>query len=395
MNINSRSVMRLLRQQIWYVFIAVVVAGIFWAMGQSANFSTVILYTLCLGNLTSIPLEALGHLYIRRPFPYNWLIFLGLLLILIGPVYTITTVIVWSVTQMGQVTLGTLLTQGWKFPLLVTLAFSLMAFLYNLTKERLEQRNVELQRSVEAGVAQLEMQDREMEGARDIQQSLLPRHIPQLPGFEIAAAWHPARAVGGDYYDVIAIGKSRIAFCIADVVGKGVSAALLMASVQATVRAFTSDVMSPAGLCGKVNSVLCGNIASDKFVTFFCGVLDSEARTLEYCNAGHPYPILASSGSVQQLDQGDAVLGVFPSWNYNDSKIELKPGDRLYLFTDGITEAARDGGQEFGIDSIAAFARANRPGSASALTKLLLVQVTDFCQARFEDDATLMIIAAD
>src|SRR5215469_7440116 len=120
MKINSRLVMRLLRQQVWYVFIAVVVTGIFWAMGQSANFSTIILYTLCLGNLCSIPLEALGHLYIRRPFPYNWLIFLGLLLILIGPVYTITTVIVWLVTQMGQVTLWTLLTQGWKFPLLVT-----------------------------------------------------------------------------------------------------------------------------------------------------------------------------------------------------------------------------------------------------------------------------------
>ncbi|HEY6270460.1 MAG TPA: PP2C family protein-serine/threonine phosphatase [Terriglobales bacterium] len=395
MKIDSRSLIRFLRQQGLYVFIAVVVAGIFWAIGQPRNFSTVIVYSLCLGNLTSIPMEALGHLYAPRPFPYNWLIFLALLSVSVGPVYTISTVIVWFLTPVGRVPLWTVLTQNWKFSLLVTLVFSVMAFLYNVTKARLEQRNVELQKSVEQGAAQIEMQDREMERARDIQQSLLPKNIPQLPGFEIAAAWYPARAVGGDYYDVLAIGKSRIAFCIADVVGKGVSAALLMANVQATVRAFTSELVNPAGLCSKVNSVLCGNIGSDKFVTFFCGVLDAERRTLQYCNAGHLYPILVSSGSVQQLDQGDAVLGVFPDWKYTDSMIELKPGDRLLLFTDGITEATGSDGQEFGLENIAAFARVHRPSSASALTKMLLAQVTDFCRTRFQDDATLLVIAAD
>lgn len=387
--------MRFLRQQGLYVFIALVVTGIFWATGQPSNFSTVIVYTLCLGNLTSIPMETMGHLYARRPFPYNWLVYLALLAVLIVPIYVLTTVIVWFATPVGPVPLWTLLTQGWKFPLLVTLVFSVMAFLYNTTKEGLEQRNVELQKSVEQRAAQLEMQDREMERARDIQQSLLPKSIPQLPGFEIAAAWLPARAVGGDYYDVLAIGKNRIAVCIADVVGKGVSAALLMASVQATVRAFTGELLSPAGLCSKVNSVLCGNIGSDKFVSFFCAVLDAEVRTFQYCNAGHPYPILASSASIRHLDQGDAVLGVFPEWKYKDSTIELKPGDRLFLFTDGITEAARDDGQEFGQDKIAAFARAHGPSSASALTKMLLAQVTDFCHDRFEDDATLLVLAAD
>jgi phosphoserine phosphatase RsbU/P len=395
MKIDSTSVMRFLRQQGLYVFIAVVVAGIFWAIGQPSNFSTVIVYSLCLGNLTSIPMEALGPLYARRPFPYNWLLYLGFLLVLIGPIYTITTIIVWFLTPVGPVSLWALLTQGWKFPLLVTLVFSVMAFLYNVTKERLEQRNVELQKSVEQGAAQLEMQDREMERARDIQESLLPKSIPQLPGFEIAAAWHPARAVGGDYYDVLAIGKDRVAICIADVVGKGVSAALLMANVQATVRAFTRDSVSPAALCARVNSVLCGNIASDKFVTFFYAVLDAEARTLKYCNAGHSYPVLASSGAVRQLDQGDAVLGIFPSGHYHDFMIELKPGDRLFLFTDGITEAVGADGQEFGLDHIAMFARTHSSNSASVLTKMLLAQVTDFCHAKFQDDATLVVIAAD
>ena len=395
MKIDSKWAMRILRQQVLYIFVAVVVAGIFWAMGQPANFPTVIVYSLCLGNFASIPMEFFSHLYARRPFPYNWLIYLGLLLVLIGPIYIVTTVIVWLVTPAGPVPLWIMLTRGWKFPLLVTVVFSVMAFLYNVTKARLEQRNLELQRSVEQRAAQLEMQDREMERARDIQESLLPKQIPQLPGFEIAAAWQPARAVGGDYYDVLATAKDRVAICIADVVGKGVSAALLMANVQATVRAFTRDSVSPAGLCDRVNSVLCGNIAGEKFVTFFYAVLDAEARTFQYCNAGHSYPVLASSGAVRQLDQGDAVLGVFPNGSYHDFTIELKPGDRLFLFTDGITEAAGADGQEFGFDKIAAFAKTQGSNSASALTKMLLAQVADFCQAKFEDDATLVVIAAD
>jgi phosphoserine phosphatase RsbU/P len=130
-------------------------------------------------------------------------------------------------------------------------------------------------------------------------------------------------------------------------------------------------------------------------VTFFYAVLDAGARTLQYCNAGHSYPVLASSGASRQLDQGDAVLGVFPTWNYQNFTIELKPGDRLLLFTDGITEAAGADGQEFGFDNLAAFASTHNSTSASALTSMLLAQVTDFCQAKFQDDATLVVIAAD
>ena len=197
------------------------------------------------------------------------------------------------------------------------------------------------------------------------------------------------------YFDVLTIGDNKLAICIADVVGKGVPAALLMASVQATVRAFARDSVSPAWVCSRVNSVLCGNIATDKFVTFFYGVLDADARTFQYCDAGHPYPVLVSSDSVRQLDQGGAVLGVFPSWAYEDSTIKLSAGDRLFLFTDGITEAAGPDGQEFGLDNIAAFAAAHRASSAPALNNLLLAQVTDFCGAKFQDDATLLVIGVN
>jgi sigma-B regulation protein RsbU (phosphoserine phosphatase) len=393
--INSKSVIRFFRQQSLYIFVSVVVAGIFWATGQPINPFTVIVYSLCIGNLISLPLERLSCYYSHRPFPYNWLVFLAFLFVLMLPVYTITSVIVWLIAPPVPGSLWNLITMGWKFPFLITLVFSVIGFLYNATKDRLERRNVELQRSVELGAAQLEMQDQELERAREIQESLLPKDIPQLPGLQLAAAWHPARAVGGDYFDVLTIGNNRLAICIADVVGKGVSAALLMANVQATVRAFAHDSASPAWVCSRVNSVLCGNIASDKFVTFFYGVLDADARALHYCNAGHPYPLLVSSGSIRQLDQGGAVLGVFPAWKYENSTIELSPGDRLFLFTDGITEAAGPDGQEFGVDKIAAFARAHRARSASALNNLLLAQVTDFCGAKFQDDATLLVLAVN
>ncbi len=393
--IRAKSVARFFKQQSVYVFVSIVVAAIFWAMGERVNPLTVIVYSLCIGNLISLPMERLGYLYARRPVPYNWLVFLAILFVLMLPVYTITTVIVWSVAPPAHDSLAKLITEGWRFPILITLVFSVMSFLYNATKERLEQRNVELQQSVELSAARLQVQDQEMERAREIQESLLPKNVPQLPGFEVAAAWHPARAVGGDYFDVLAFGDNRLAVCIADVVGKGVAAALLMANVQATVRAFARDSVSPAWLCSRVNSVLCGNIATDKFVTFFYGVLDSEMRTFQYCNAGHPYPILVSSGSVRQLDDaGGAVLGIFPAWKYEASTVSLSRGDRLLLFTDGITEAEGQDGQEFGETSIATFAKANAALSARELNSRLLAEATAYCGAQFQDDATLLVIAA-
>jgi sigma-B regulation protein RsbU (phosphoserine phosphatase) len=273
--------------------------------------------------------------------------------------------------------------------------FGVLVFLYQTTKERLERRNVELQHSVERGSAQLEMQEQEFERAREIQQSLLPKEIPQLPGFEVAGAWQPARSVSGDYYDVLRLGDHRLGICIADVVGKGVSAALLMANVQAAVRAFASDIESPAQMCGRVNTLLHENIATGKFVTFFYGILDGQSHTFQYSNAGHLYPILISGGSVRTLEQGGAVLGVFPDWKYENSAVELRSGDRLLLFTDGITEASDADGQEFEEASIAAFAKANCALPAKELNARLLAEITAFCGAQFQDDATLLVIAAN
>jgi sigma-B regulation protein RsbU (phosphoserine phosphatase) len=135
--------------------------------------------------------------------------------------------------------------------------------------------------------------------------------IPQLPGFEVASAWQPARAVGGDYFDVLKLSETRLAICIADVSGKGVPAALLMANVQASLRATVRDMDSPARVCSIINGMLCETIAGDKFVTFFCGVVDAEARTFRYCNAGHPYPILVSSELFKRWTRAVALCWAF------------------------------------------------------------------------------------
>jgi sigma-B regulation protein RsbU (phosphoserine phosphatase) len=386
---------RFFRQQSTYIAIAAVGAAIFWAIGQQINPATVLLYSLCIGNLVSPAIGRLEFLYWQKPFPHDLLIFLPVLLVLTVPVYLISSAVVWLIAPPTPQTLSHLITTGWKFPFLVTFVFGLVSFLYHSTRERLERRNVELQQTVERGTARLEMQEQELERAREIQQSLLPKEIPQLPGFEVAGAWQPASTVSGDYYDVLRLGDHRLGICIADVVGKGVSAALLMANVQAAVRAFAGDSESPAQVCAKVNLLLHENIATGKFVTFLYGILDGETHTFQYCNAGHLYPILVSGGSVRMLEQGGAVLGVFPAWIYEDSTVELRAGDRLLLFTDGITEASDANGQEFEETSIATFAKANSTLSAKELNSRLLAKVTAFCDAQFRDDATLLVIAAN
>ena len=390
---DKKKLVQLLRQQIVYLAISAVLFAVFWALGIPNSPFEILVYTACIGNLLSISLPRFEPLYAKRDFPYDLLIFLPVLAVLTVPVYLITTAIVWLVVPSATQTLSQLMRE-WKFPGVATFVFGIFIYLFHSTKARLERRNVELQQAVEHRGAQIALQQQELERAREIQSSLLPKQIPQIAGFEIAGAWQPARMVSGDYYDILHAGAHRLGICIADVAGKGVSAALLMANVQAAVRAFAGSSDDPAEMCCKVNALLHENVATGKFVTFLYGVLDAEKRTFRYSNAGHLPPILVSGGRAQILHGGGAVLGVFPSWNYEDAAIHLQSGDRLLFFTDGITEAADADGQEFGEAGIAEFVAANALLPAKELNSRLMKRVSEFCNAQFLDDATILVIAA-
>lgn len=235
---------------------------------------------------------------------------------------------------------------------------------------------------------------RELENAQIIQRALLPAAMPSMDACEMAAIWRPASAFGGDCYDVLPFSSARAAISIGDVAGKGLPAALLMANLQASVRAFAGDDVAPSTVVARSNRALCRHTPLDRFVTFFYGVLDTDRRTLQFTNAGHNLPILVrADGSVARLDGGGLVLGVAAHADYSQGSVTLQSGDRLLLFTDGIVEAEGRDGSEFSDDRLLDIVIANRNESPRRLVETILDRVASFTGGSFRDDATLVAIA--
>lgn len=390
----SASFIRFLRLQALCLGIVVASWLIFWAVNQPVtSLRDLFIYVLIQVNLSALMLWPLKFLYQRKELPYYWPVH-AISIFVVTAVVVVTSALVIHRVNSWQMPFLEFVRHSWKFPFVANLVFAFAYETYNVATCRLKRHNLELQQTINNEAAVRQGDAEELKQALEIQQGLLPKEIPQLAEFEISGAWEPAKVVGGDYYDVIRLSKNKLGICIADVAGKGISAALLMANVQAAVRAFASDLASPAQVCSSVNSVLCTNLASGKFVTLFYGVLDARRRTLEYTSAGHLRPILIdSNGSVDRLENGGALLGVFPDWKYEDSSVDLKPGDLLLLFTDGITEAMAPDGEEFGEDRLIAAATASPGQTIRDVQSQLLGQVKSFCNSQMSDDATLILIA--
>ena len=397
-----RSLLRFFRQQPLYLMIAAGAAGIIWAItGQTPSLAVTLIYSLLLGNFTVLVLE---NLNVPRFWPNasgSRLSYIIVLLVTTPVGVAVATLVVFCfvppalVPPAPHTSFGNFLLTAWKFPTVASLIFGVGYLLYKANRDCLEDRNRQLQHTIELETVERELDAAELKQAREIQQGLLPKELPQLTEFEIVGVWEPARLVGGDYYDVIRLGKDRLAICIADVVGKGISAALLMANVQASVRAFATETALPSYVWSRINSVLCANIASGKFVTLFYGILDASSRILQYTNAGHLRPILiGSDGSVKHLENGGALLGVFPDWKYDNSTVEFGAGDILMLFTDGISEAMAPDGEEFGEERMIQAAKTPAAQSLEDRQAQLLGSVKEFCNFQMRDDATLILISA-
>jgi sigma-B regulation protein RsbU (phosphoserine phosphatase) len=241
---------------------------------------------------------------------------------------------------------------------------------------------------------ELRQEREEFEEARAIGLALLPKNIPEIPGLDIATTTEAVRSLSGDYFDVVELGEGRLGICIADVIGKGVPAALLMSNVQATVRALAAESLHPGELVAKLNRSVCRNTTAGKFVTLFYCEMDMNGRKVTYTNAGHCAPVLLrANGEVVRLEAGGGVLGVFPDWTYADAEVSLAPGDRLLLFTDGVTEASNARDEEFGEDRLIQLASALRDRAVHELKNRILQAVATFTGGRAQDDATLLVIS--
>jgi sigma-B regulation protein RsbU (phosphoserine phosphatase) len=236
----------------------------------------------------------------------------------------------------------------------------------------------------------------ELVEARAIQQRLLPRETLQVGSFDFACLWQPAGEVSGDYCDITPLDETHVALCIGDVSGKGLPAALLMANLQAAVKANEAATMAPRQLVANVNRVISQNVSDNKFITFFYGVVDTVKRRLTYTNAGHNAPLLVRrDGSVQALTNGGVLLGVLPGYQYAQSTVTLEPGDQLLLYTDGFSEATNADGEEFGEVRLQQLLRTFAPISAFSILQRIKQAVNDFHQAPERDDRTMIALRCE
>ena len=235
--------------------------------------------------------------------------------------------------------------------------------------------------------------EREQADARAIQRGLLPSSLPCIAPYGIAAAWRPASGYGGDCAVALTFDDVLLGLLIADVAGMGLPAALLMSNVQAAVRAFSEGAASPAEVCAKVNRLLCRHMVSGRFVTACYLRLDCRRHVLTCANAGHNPPLLVrASGDVVRLATGGTVLGVFPDLTYEQHHLDMRPGDRLVMYTDGITEATSPDGDEYGEQRLADTIAARTGLDSPALTAALFDDVLTFAGGTLQDDATIVSV---
>jgi len=240
----------------------------------------------------------------------------------------------------------------------------------------------------------LRVMQEEMRVAKQTQINLLPKDFPDISGYQIAARTIPAREVGGDSYDLIQIDDKHFAFCLGDVSGKGMPAAMLMSNLQATLRSFTITGNLCKDIIANSNDLLYNSTEPSKFATLFYGILNPESNEIVFCNAGHNNPFLFSAdGNVKELKTGGLILGCMPDSEYEEEKISINRNDIIVIFSDGITEAMNENEEEYGEEKLKEFISNHLDEAPEIIIENILSDVKMFVgKAPQWDDMTLLII---
>ena len=264
-----------------------------------------------------------------------------------------------------------------------------LATSFNSMTERIERLIVE--------VKEKEKLESELEIARQVQAQLFPKQVPKLKTLELVGVCNPARIVSGDYYDFIPLDSRWTALVIGDISGKGISAALLMASVQSSLHAQLTAganvAVSTATLVSRLNRQLYESTTPEKYATFYCGMYDDQSGGLMYTNAGHLAPILIRRGEVTRLESNGMVVGLFPDFAYDQSTIVLQPGDLLSAFTDGFTECENAQGIQFGDGRLAELLTRNSEKPLDEIVQIVTHAVRDWAHDLDNQDDTTMLLA--
>ncbi|NIA28911.1 MAG: SpoIIE family protein phosphatase [Actinobacteria bacterium] len=238
--------------------------------------------------------------------------------------------------------------------------------------------------------------EHEMNVAREIQENLLPQHVPEIQNYDFAATNLPAKAIGGDYYDYIILPENHLRFCIADVCGKGIPAALIMATLRTTMHFQKSDfdAASVGRLVSRINRVMFESMPLSRFVTLFYGELDLNSGNLFYVNAGHNPPYFYQADeNLHQLHVGGMALGLLKETEFQVGHVQMKAGDLLFLYTDGVTEAMNSSLDEYGDERLSLFLKENRNSKAEDLINNIVADVPAHLDGMQQnDDLTMAVI---
>lgn len=253
-------------------------------------------------------------------------------------------------------------------------------------------RVAQLVRQQQLEARERERLEQELRVARIIQQTLLPKELPDIPGWQVAAHWQPAQAVGGDFYDFLELPDGRLGLVVGDVTDKGVPAALVMASTRAIVRAAAERLISPGAVLERANDAICPDMPAKMFVTCLYAVLDPASGRLQYANAGHNLPYRKTANGLEEMRATGMPLGLMPGMKYEEKEAVLAPGESVLLYSDGLVEAHNPQQEMFGFPRLQRLMAAH-PGGA-ALIDHLLSELATFTGPEWvqEDDVTFVTL---